>query len=184
MAAGGWSWRRELGLLSLLLPLLPPAARACMDTVLQKGTMPDTELVIPEQTLDTSCGCCAICHHLDDCASLSFSGTSGACRLYKSVPDFARLTVDTESELFVRPYRSRHHQFCRKDTDCVENGERCSGRICTSDPTVTCRDLAETFGAPMDDVYYGSLDFRLMKYYCASHSGIAGWTLISRMTSG
>ena len=176
--------RRELRLLPLLLLLLPLAARACMDTVLQKGTMPDAELVIPQQTLDTSCGCCALCHHFDDCASLSYNSTSGACRLYRSVPDFTRLTVDTESELFVRPNRSRHHQFCREDTDCVEKGERCSGRICTSDPTVTCRDLAETLGAPMNDVYYGSLDFSETKYYCASHSGITGWTLLTRMCTG
>ncbi|KAF0313689.1 hypothetical protein FJT64_015824 [Amphibalanus amphitrite] len=39
-------------------------------------------------------------------------------------------------------------------------------------------------GAPMNDVYYGSLDGVTTKYYCASHSGIDGWTLISRMTGG
>ena len=170
-------------LLLLLLLLRPPVARACLETVLQKGTMADSELV-KEETLGSSCACCAFCYENDSCFSMSFNSVSGACRLYSSVPDFSRLTVDSDSSLFVRPNRSRHHQFCRSDSDCLDDGERCSGRICTDDPTVTCRDLADTYGAPMNDIYYGSLDFTEMKYSCLSHSGIDGWTLIARATTG
>ncbi|KAF0313691.1 hypothetical protein FJT64_015825 [Amphibalanus amphitrite] len=174
-------------LLLLTLLLLIPPSRACMETVLQNGTMADAELVVPQLTVPSSCACCALCHHHDTCSSISFNAVSGACRLYSSVPDFSRITVDADSALFVRPGRSNHLQFCRHDSDCVDlaaAGDRCHGRVCTDDPTVTCRDLAETMGAPMNDVYYGSLDGMTTKYYCASHSGIDGWTLISRMTSG
>ena len=181
-----WGASRPPPLLLLLsLLLLLPSTRACMETVLQNGIiMADTELVVPETTVTSSCGCCALCHHHASCASLSFNAVSGACRLYTSVPDFTRVTVDTESALFIRPGRSSHHQFCRHDSDCVDAGDSCNGRVCTDDPTVTCRDLAETHSAPMNDVYYASQNRTLTKYYCGNHSGIDGWTLVVRMTYG
>ena len=184
-------WRVSCSLPAKLLPtlllplmLLLPSTQACMETVLQNGTMADAELVVPELTVASSCTCCALCHHHASCSSLSFNAVSGACRLYTSVADFSRVAVDAESVLFVRPGRSSHHQFCRHDSDCIDAGDTCNGRVCTDDPTVTCRDLAETMGATMNDVFYGSIDRAETKFYCGSHQGIDGWTLIARMSTG
>ena len=180
--------RRSWWALALLLfALVPRSAEGCATTVLQKGTLNDTELVaehLLQLSPSGSCTCCALCHHYTDCASLSFSPASGVCRLYRSVPDFSRLTVDTESELYVRPGRSGHHQFCRYDSDCLLPDEACHGRVCTSDVTVTCRDLAETHGAPGNGLFYGSIAGTTMKLYCRETEGYAGWTRIGYFASG
>ncbi|KAF0309125.1 hypothetical protein FJT64_019728 [Amphibalanus amphitrite] len=47
---------------------------------------------------------------------------------------------------FVMPGRSQHHQFCRKDSDCLAKGDFCRGRVCTNQTTVTCQTITEVFG--------------------------------------
>ena len=45
------------------------------------------------------------------------------------------------------PGHSQHEQFCRQDSDCLEDGDSCHGRVCTNLTTVTCRVIVEVFGA-------------------------------------
>ena len=176
-----------LPLLLLMMMLMVTPASGCVSTVWQLGTLPNSELLLPPLNMPPasgSCSCCGLCYQLPDCASLSFGKKSGVCRLYRTVPDFKRLRLDEESAVLVRPGRSGHHQFCRFDSDCLEKNERCYGRICTTDPTVTCRDLAETYGAPENGHVYGSINGTTMRLYCRTMVGMSGWTLIVFSSEG
>ncbi|XP_043222874.1 uncharacterized protein LOC122382058 [Amphibalanus amphitrite] len=175
--------RRAL-LLATLLVWPPDPAAGCASTVLQGGTLADSELVEPPVSTATSCACCGLCHQRRHCASLSFTAADGTCRLYRTVPDFRRLRVAAGSALFVRPGRSEHRQFCRLDTDCLEPDDRCYGRLCTTDVTVTCRDLSETYGAPASGLFYGSVDGATIRLYCREMNGTTGWTKIGYFTTG
>ena len=121
---------------------------ACMETVRSGGTLSSpiaTHTLSPAQA--TSCHCCALCHQMADCASLSFSEAAGECRLYNTVANYTTLQPDNNWRYFVMPRRSGHHQFCRQDSDCLTEGDRCRGRVCTNLPAVTCRVIYDTFGA-------------------------------------
>ena len=135
------------------IPLrLPPSTQACMDTAWSSGTLSlntTVEMVTLASPSGSSCACCALCHRNPACVSLSFSASTRECRLHGVVASYATLEPNDLWQYFVMPGRSQHHQFCRQDSDCQEDGDFCRGRVCTELTTVTCRNIYETFGAGM-----------------------------------
>ena len=174
--------------LLLLLPLLLlGTAQACMETAWSSGRMDGDQrlraMTLPAPRAD-SCVCCAFCHHQPGCASLSFNQLTGDCELYSSVASYATLQPDSEEEwtYFVMPGRSETGQFCREDSDCLEDGEFCRGRFCTALDKVSCRTVADTFGSirhySTDPVIYGYINGVDVKTYCWMTREGEGFTTI------
>ena len=165
--------------------LLFGTALSCMETARGSGRLPASE-VLQVVTLSgpasSSCTCCALCYRQPACASFSFNPPTAECELYSSVASYVTFQPKWEKRwrYFVMPGRSETGQFCRQDSDCLEEEDTCRGRVCTDLNKVTCATLAETFaiggnstaepcaiGANSTrDIYYGWLDNEEFKMKC------------------
>ena len=133
----------------------------------------------------SSCRCCAFCHQLKTCSSLSYNDGTGECLLHNSVAGYDALIPDSHWKYLVVPGRSRHHQFCRQDADCQVEGDFCRGRVCTALQAVTCRVIFERFGAgerygafiPRVNGWLNSADVALA---CKMGPGFHGYTRLLR----
>ncbi|KAF0314610.1 hypothetical protein FJT64_014947 [Amphibalanus amphitrite] len=159
-------------------------ARACLDIPEYYGGL-DSSLVIGASTLASpasSCNCCGLCHQDTACRSFSFRTDTGECTLYSRVGgygEFQRQPAGSQvTQFFFMPSSSGSDEFCRSDSDCVTPGDACRGRICTSEPTVTCRRAWERNGALPDHRYFGYLDGQEHRLYCRMQGQYSGATLL------
>ena len=174
-------------LLSLsILPLLW-TSDACMETAWSSGRM-DSDQRLQARTIASpqagSCTCCALCHQDINCASVSFNSATSECELYSTVASYATLRPDSNSEwtYYVMPGRSETGQFCRRDSDCVTDGDFCRGRFCTSLDKVTCRTINDNFGSirhySVEPTVYGWIQGEQMVLKCWMTSVGYGYTTI------
>ena len=139
----------------LLLVMSPENGQSCMEAAWSSGYMTSghVENFTFDESRTSSCRCCAFCHQIKTCASLSYNTDTHQCQLYSSVAGYDSLTPDESWKYWVMPGRSEHQQFCRWNSDCQAKGDFCRGRVCTERRAVTCRVIFETFGA--GERYYG-----------------------------
>lgn len=124
-------------------------SQACMETAWKYGRLGAGEEIqtVTMAFQGSSCACCSLCHHEQDCASFGYQEQAQQCKLYRSVAGYDTLDPDEDWQYFVMPGRSGHHQFCRRDSDCTEDGDFCRGRVCTALAGVTCQVIWSQFGA-------------------------------------
>ena len=172
------------GLLFLVTVWLFRLSQACVDIPDYFGTL-DSSLIIASSTLttsSTSCNCCGLCHQNPACKSFSFGTTTKECVLYGKIGNYVSLARERQdshsTQYFIMPFSSQTNEFCHSDADCLTAGDSCRGRICTSDPIVTCRDLYLLNSALPDHRYWGYVDGRELKLYCRMEGEYAGATLL------
>lgn len=164
---------------------------ACSETAIKYG-MPSFESVqefsFPYPSYDGMCICCGLCSQRADCASFSYLAPWLRCELFDRVAGYDNFVPAQKSErqYFVLPGKSRHHQFCREDSDCVEEGDFCRGRVCTNLTGVSCRVISDHFRA--SDAYdrssmdlYGWLDNKLVTLNCKMDTTFRGATRIMKI---
>ena len=159
-------------------------SQACQDIPEYYGRL-DSSLQISANTLPnsaTSCNCCGLCHQSTGCKSFSFRTDNKECTLYSRVGGYGEFTRQREnsgvSQFFFLPASSETGEFCRQDSDCVTAGDACRGRICTTDPAVTCRRIKDRNGALPDHRYWGYISGEEMQLYCRMEGGYNGATLL------
>lgn len=182
---------RLLLLAPRLLPLLllssqPYRVAGCSEGAWSNGYLPSS-YAMSSVTVASSCSCCGLCHQTQGCASFSFSSSSGSCSLYSIVAGYDTLVKDDGLQHFLMPGRSRQHQFCRADSDCVESGDACRARVCTSHQMVTCAVIRHTFGAQKRFGSYvrmfGWVENEEVRFFCYMGEN-TGATRVLQMTRG
>lgn len=162
------------------------AAETCMKSAWNSGSLDRSEeleaFTIPRGQ-PAACSCCGLCSSNPACSSFSVFWRTGQCRLYRSVARYDTLIPDRNWKYYVMPGRSGHHQFCRWDADCTEDGEYCRGRVCTTLSVVTCNFIINVLGA--EDRYathfmtlYGWMNNTEVIFRCSVRSETRGSTLI------
>ena len=172
-------WRRLLLALAVL-----HTSRGCQEISGYFGTL-DASSELAAHTLTdsgSSCQCCALCHAATACKSLSFDTSSQRCTLYGKVASYADFRRQHETEhtaqYFLMPGKSLSGEFCRRDADCLADGDLCRGRVCTTDSMLTCRDLHRANPALPDHRYWSLLDGQQVLVYCRMQAGFEGATLL------
>ena len=178
--------------LASLVLWLAHKSEPCLETAWSGGYL-DPAAAIQTVTLAAAsgaagCACCALCHQNRACASFSFRPDAQSCLLHDVVASYATLTSDPAWSYFVMPGRSGHHQFCRRDSDCLERGEMCRGRVCTAEPAVTCRVIYGALGAGErygpHPVMHGWLGGRPLALQCMMAPAYPGFTRLFRNVAG
>ncbi|KAF0290596.1 hypothetical protein FJT64_011231 [Amphibalanus amphitrite] len=138
-----------LVLCGVLLRLLL-GTEACQKTAWTKGHLA-TDTAIEAFTLRPSrgstCVCCSFCNSNANCDSLSYNVVTRECLLFDYVASYSSIIASSDWRYFVMPGRSQHEQFCREDSDCLQSGDSCRGRVCTDLSAITCRVIYEQLGA-------------------------------------
>ena len=156
-----------------------------METAWSSGHLHSSVANFTFKTGASTCRCCALCHQLRTCASLSYNDNTGECLLHNSVAGYDTLIPDSHWKYLVVPGRSQHHQFCRQDSDCRVVGDFCRGRVCTALQAVTCRVIFERFGAgerygDFIPRVYGWLHNTDVALACMMGPGFHGYTRLLR----
>ncbi|XP_043195217.1 uncharacterized protein LOC122366743 [Amphibalanus amphitrite] len=166
----------------LLLVLAAHIATGCLNNQLYFGRL-TSSLELESFSLrdgSTACNCCGLCSQNAACLSFTLDKNSRQCTLYSAVGGPAEFNRDSRwnhhNQFFFKPNSSRTGEFCRSDRDCVTTGDACRGRICTADPTVTCRDLHQINSELPDHRYWAYIADKEMLVKCSMRRG--GYTLL------
>ena len=175
---------------SLLISALQPL-QACLETAWTRGYLyPATPLddsVTLKEGRGYSCVCCAYCNKIPACASLNYNVITRECRLYDFIANYSSIIGHSDWRYYVMPKRSRHLEFCREDSDCL-NDLTCRGRICTDRTAITCRVIYEELGAGArlgtHIKVHGWLNEQDVDLQCRMHQEWPGFTRVFRNYRG
>ncbi|KAF0297888.1 hypothetical protein FJT64_004750 [Amphibalanus amphitrite] len=166
---------------------IPPSTKACQETAwtngyLSAGTAMEAFTLRPGR--GSACACCSFCNSNANCASLNYNIKSRECLLFNYVANYTSITASSDWRYFVMPGRSQHEQFCREDSDCLQSGDSCRGRVCTDLSAITCRVIYEQLGSGDrlggEILAYGWMNGKDVRLICRMTAEWPGFTSIFR----
>lgn len=170
-------------LTALLSVVLVTSTSMACKTVPGYGLALKTQFSLGSFTLKSeasTCQCCALCYANPDCKSLSYEDSTKDCELYSRVGGYGDVKLKKSSKklsYFFMEGKSDSNEFCVDDADCLTPGEFCSAHICTTDETVTCKDIYRLAPSLGNSNYWISIGRQRLPSFCW-HGKLAGFTCV------
>ena len=169
----------------LVVSCLLATSEACLNVTPEFFGTLDASLELESITLPPSgstCTCCGLCYQRSSCGSFSFHMDSNECILYSTVGQYSTFSRQRRNyhsrQFFIRPGRSQAGEFCRADSDCVDDGLFCRGRMCTDRSVISCRTIYLQNSALPNHRYMGFVDNTDLMLYCRMSTNYEGATLM------